>query len=126
MGGVDVAQVEDDDSEASAVEEEIGGLHGVFDMVAALDPDEGIEVGSSLGSGCRVEGVGAIDHGAIFTAFGGGGEEAVDEAGAAGGGGSDDFADASAGATAKDRVEGRDADRESFHINGLAPSKLVF
>ncbi|MEO8130994.1 MAG: hypothetical protein ABI822_28100, partial [Bryobacteraceae bacterium] len=68
-GGRGVTKVEDDEAEASAVEDEVGGLEGGLQAVTTLDPEELAEVGAGFAGGGWVEGVGGVDKGGDFSSF---------------------------------------------------------
>ena len=60
-----VAQIEGDQTEASALDEQIGGAEGLVDIPAA-DPEDLLEGDARSFGGMRVEGVSPIDEGAHF------------------------------------------------------------
>ena len=60
-GGRGVAKVKDDEPEAAVVQDEVGGLQGGFQTVAALDPEQLSEIGAGFAGGGWVEGVVTID-----------------------------------------------------------------
>ena len=59
------------------MQDEVGGLEGGFQAVAALDLEELSEIGAGFAGGGWVEGVGAIDESRDFSAFCCGCEEGV-------------------------------------------------
>lgn len=95
--GGKVAEVNDEHSEAAAVEDEVGGFQCVLDIVVALDPEDAVEVDAGGFGGGGVKRVGAIDDGAKFASSGGLGEGCMEEGGAAGGAEAGDFSDGAFG-----------------------------
>src|SRR5262249_20951527 len=116
-----IAQVENHQAEASALNQQVGGFECMFGIVGAAHPEEA----GQGGSGCRGivggEGVLRVHQGTEFFTDGSFGEDRMEQRGASGGGGSHDFGKGSARESARGGIDFRDAGRNAIGLGTGLP-----